>query len=90
MSRALTTAALRHLKGTGRVYGTTPFGFDRHGDLLVANKGEAEAVALARRMRDDGATLRDIAGELSRRGVPTKKGGRWAAETVRLVLRRVA
>jgi site-specific DNA recombinase len=85
-----TAAALRHLRTTGRVYGSTPFGFDRLGDLLVANAAEGEALALARQMRDDGATLRTIAAELTRRGVATKKGGAWAAETVRLVLRRAA
>jgi site-specific DNA recombinase len=85
-----TTAALRHLRESGRVYGSTPFGFDREGDALVPNAAEGKALGLAHRMRDDGATLREIASELTRRGVPTKKGGAWAAETVRLVLRRAA
>jgi len=85
-----TAAALHHLRATGRVYGSTPFGFDRVGDDLVPSVSEGEALALARGMRDDGATLRTIAAELTRRGVPTKKGGAWAPETVRLVLKRAA
>lgn len=35
-------------------------------------------------------TLREIADKLNANGVPTARGGRWAAATVRNVLRRVA
>jgi len=85
-----TAAALRHLRATGRVYGSTPFGFDRVGDDLVPSNPERKALDLAHAMRGKGSTLREIAAELTRRGVATKKGGRWASETVRLILRRAA
>jgi DNA invertase Pin-like site-specific DNA recombinase len=44
-----------------------------------------------RRAKADGAeTLREIADALNAASVPTAKGGRWAAATVRNVVRRVA
>lgn len=44
-----------------------------------------------RRAKNDGAeTLREIADALNAASIPTAKGGRWAAATVRNVLRRVA
>ena len=40
-------------------------------------------------MRDGGMTLRGIAEALEREGVPTMRGGRWQAETVRVIAKRV-
>lgn len=40
--------------------------------------------------RGAGATLREIAEELAADGVPTQRGGKWAAETVRKIARRMA
>ena len=37
-----------------------------------------------------GATLREVALELNARGVPTRKGGRWHASSVKLILDREA
>lgn len=39
-------------------------------------------------MRDGGATLRQVADELNRRGIKGHKGGQWHAASVRQVLLR--
>ena len=67
-----TKESLEHLRKTG---GGTP---------------RIEGVAIARmlELEERGMTLREIAEALTEEGVPTLKGGRWAAETVRRVLAR--
>jgi hypothetical protein len=41
-------------------------------------------------LRDAGQSLRQIAAELTRRGIRTMRGGAWTAATVQRVLLRVA
>ncbi len=50
---------------------------------------EPACVARIRQLRAVDTPLREIAAVLTEEGYRTKKGGRWAAETVRQVLRRV-
>lgn len=86
-----TTAALAHLRGQGRrVSGRIPFGFDLgdDGKSLVENPDEQKALRVIDRLRDEGLSLRGIAAELGRRGIATKMGAPWAAETVRKILTR--
>ncbi len=49
---------------------------------------EADTVARIRELREAGKSLRDIAVTLTVEGRATKRGGRWAAKTVRAVLAR--
>lgn len=81
-----TGLALAHKKAHLEAYAPTPYGFDREGDALVANSQELKAVAQIQLWRRAGWSLRDIAGELTRQQVPTKRGGAWAAATVKRLL----
>ena len=82
-----TAAALAHKKATGRVYGPTPFGFDRIGGDLVENPTEAAVVGRIRNLATDGRSLRSIASALNAEKVETKRGGRWHARTIGYLLR---
>ena len=81
-----TAAALAHKKAHLAPYASTPFGFDRQGDRLLENALEQEALLLIQAWREAGWSLRRIAQELTRRGIPTKKGGLWYAGTIRYLL----
>jgi DNA invertase Pin-like site-specific DNA recombinase len=91
MERRLTaeriTAALRHKKGQGQVYGPTPYGFDRAGNRLVPNGAEQKVIRQMRHWRQAGRTLAWIAETLTHRGIPAKRRGHWNAYGVRYILR---
>jgi site-specific DNA recombinase len=88
--KARTRAALAVKRARGEAYGETPFGYCREGDRLVADTEAQEAIGLILELRADGMSYRAIAAELVRRGVPTAKGGAWAAKTVRSITLRAA
>ena len=92
-----TRDALAHIKRDGVRLGGAGLGWtrseatDSNGRRVVENvKTEAETVARIVALRSEGASLREIAATLDAEGHTTKRGGRWAAETVRKVLARVA
>ncbi|MFQ5908084.1 MAG: recombinase family protein [Thermoplasmata archaeon] len=66
---------------------TTPFGFVRREGILVQKPEEADAVTGFFRMYRDGMSLRQIAEGANQRGLPTSRGGRWQASTIRHILR---
>jgi len=79
---------LRWKRKNGKVFGHEPFGFSRDGDNLVPDEAEQKALALIIELRARGYSLRKIARTLEARGIPTKRGGKWAAATVRKLLAR--
>jgi DNA invertase Pin-like site-specific DNA recombinase len=79
---------LRWKRKNGKVFGHPPFGFARDGDALVPVESEQQALDLIIELRTRGYSLRKIARALEARGVPTKRGGKWAAATVRKLLAR--
>lgn len=81
-----TEAALNHKKGNLEAYSPTPYGYDREGDTLTENAEEQEAINRIHALRSVGASLRAIAAELTRLGIPTKTGGKWYASTVKYIL----
>jgi len=81
-----TEMAMAHKKAHLEAYARTPYGFDREGNDFKENPQELETVAQIRAWRQEGWSLREIAGELTRQGVPTKRGGAWAAATVKYLL----
>lgn len=81
-----TEAALAHKKAHREAYAPTPMGFDREGNSLVVNEEEQRAVKFIREQREAGKSLRDIAGQLNDQGIPTKKGGKWHASTIKYIL----
>lgn len=84
--RARTRAALAAKKRRGEVVGTVAYGYRRTGALVVADEREQEIVRVVGELRAAGLSLREIAGELTRRGFTTRRGGRWFPETVRSIL----
>jgi DNA invertase Pin-like site-specific DNA recombinase len=97
MISARTKAALAAAKARGvKLGGTRP---NQHrldpalgrAALRQASMAFAARVApIAVQLRDNGMSLRQIAGEMSRRGVQTSRGGAWTAAAVRKVLLRAA
>ncbi len=90
-----TKAALAHIREQGGTLGREALGWrrgaalDEHGRRVVEpDDVEAATVARIRELRCEGHSLRAIAGQLGAEGRRTKRGGRWAAETVRNVLAR--
>jgi len=75
--------------GNGRKRtGHVPFGFDYLNHRLVKNSAEQAVIRMMRQHRADGLSLREIAGNLNQRLVPTKQNGVWQASTVREILAR--
>ena len=66
--------------------GHLPFGFGYH--QLVKNGAEQAAIRMMRQHRARGLSLREIAGNLNQRLIPTKQNGIWQANTVRGILAR--
>ena len=81
-----TAAALRHKREKMQPYSPTPFGFDRICDLLVLNHDEQKVIEDILDLREQGWSLRRIAGKLNQDGVETKRGGQWFGSTVRSVI----
>jgi DNA invertase Pin-like site-specific DNA recombinase len=92
MERNLIAERIRNVlswkRRNGKVFGHEPFGFSRDGDSLVPVEAEQKALELILDLRARGYSLRKIARALEARGIPTKRGGRWAAATVRKLLAR--
>ena len=90
--KARTRAALLAKKARGERYGQVPYGRRLAGDgvRLEPDRDEAAAIALIIELRAARTSLRDIAGELDRRGIPTKSGRPWKHSTVHDLLKRLA
>lgn len=71
-----TVASLGHLRAQGRRISATPYGFDLHEDglHLVPNPQEQKAIAMARRLRKKGLSLRKIADQLFKQGHSARSG----------------
>ena len=81
-----TVQALAHKKAHRQAYAPTPYGFERTGDALVPIASEQAVVRSIREWRASGLSLRAIVERLNAAGAPTKRGGKWASETVRYIL----
>ena len=92
LTRERTRSALALKKSNGQRVGTVPFGFDLAGDgmTLTPNESEQAAIADIRAMRARGMKLKQIAGDLTTREVPTKTGRspRWTHQVVARILKR--
>ena len=79
-----TSAALQVKKASGQRVGTIPFGYNLADDgiSLIENSDEQKTLNLIRQLRDRGMSFNRIAADLTRRGIATKKGGKWFAKTV--------
>ena len=81
---SLRLRAGRRRKGEkgGFAYGSPPLGWRAERGQLVVDEAEAEAVARMVELRNDGASLREIATVLTDEGHRTKRGARWHPQTV--------
>ncbi len=82
MTAARTKAALAVKKARGERVGAVPIGKRVEGGVLVDDDGEQRAIALARGLRGQGYSLRDIAVELELAGLRTRAGKGFAATQV--------
>lgn len=84
-----TRAALAVKKARGERVGAVPLGLAVAGDgvALVEDPAEARALALIAELRAAGLSVRAIAAELDRRGVPAR-GTRWHPTSVQRLLSR--
>lgn len=84
-----TKDALAFRKKSGKVYGKTPYGYDRVGDRLIANNLEQARISCLQILREDsGSSYQRLANWMNRNEYPTKSGGVWHASSVREVLLR--
>lgn len=84
-----TSAALQHKKANGEYTGgKVPFGYqlDDDGARLVECPEEQTILAEIQALRGEGLSLRKIADELNRRGVPRRNGNNWHHVAVKRVL----
>ena len=79
-----TATALGHKRAQRQVYGRTPFGYHRQGDVLVPNPVEQVTLAKAVAMDRAGASFREIGRMLTAAGARAKV---WQASSVRAMLR---
>ena len=92
-----TRFALAHLKAEGVLVGGVALGLRRTGvvdrdgrHVVERDEAEERTVAMIRDLRAEGRSLRSIAVALGEHGRRTKRGGTWAATTVKKVLDRLA
>jgi site-specific DNA recombinase len=99
--KARTRAALAAKKARGERTGQVPYGSRLTGEGppskkngmptgLATHPAETEALKLIRALGAAGWSRRQIAGELDRRGIPTKSGRPWKHSTVHDLLNRPA
>lgn len=71
--------------------GTCPYGYtlDESTNQFKVVPLEANVVRRIFRERIAGRSLRQIANDLTRDGIPTKRGGRWQANTVKTILENI-
>lgn len=81
-----TASALRHKKARREVYNHTPLGFHTVKGHLTPDDEETLIVREIFAARDQGKSLRAIAGDLNRRGIVGKRGGIFHASTIRAIL----
>lgn len=91
---ARTRSALTAAKARGTKLGNPDIATARkaaHSAIRAnADAFAANVLPLIREVQATGASLRQIAAALNARGIPTARGGRWAATQVRDYLRRAA
>lgn len=86
-----TKDALRHKRSRGERTGQIPLGFRlaEDGVHLVEDESEQHALATVRALRAEGKSVRGIAEEMNRRGIPAKGKRGWHKTTVHLYLTAV-
>jgi len=79
------TAALRHKRENGHVYGQTPYGFARRGQRLCENPEQQQVLKQIRTWRTAGHGYDRIAALLNQGSVAPPKGRAWYGATIRFL-----
>ena len=82
-----TKDAMRHMKAKGERVGAVPLGFRMADDGSRLEKDPAEQDARIQQLKAAGNTLRQIADELNRQGLTTRRGTAWHFQYVAAALR---
>jgi site-specific DNA recombinase len=82
-----TSDALTQKRQSGRVYGSTPFGYRRDGDRLLPDPAEQGLLVHAQAMDSSGWSYRDIAHFLNESGARPHRANTWHWSSVRAMLR---
>jgi DNA invertase Pin-like site-specific DNA recombinase len=93
LTRERTKSAMAVKQANGQRVGSTPYGYDLGADgaALIENAEEQRIVADIRQMRARRMKLREIASELTGRGIRTKTGkSRWSHQSIARILARRA
>lgn len=88
-----TKDAMQHKIRNGHRCSRTKYGFDLadDGKSMLPSHAEQATIELIRELRARGMTLREIAEELTMRGIPTKEGTpNWNHSIIRRILNRAA
>lgn len=87
-----TATAMQYKKQRSERVGSVPFGYDLDFDgvTLIANTAEQEVLRIITELREKGQSLRQIAAELTRRGITAKKGRAWSHSTIQRIVARSA
>ncbi|MCP4988022.1 MAG: recombinase family protein [Colwellia sp.] len=83
-----TKAALAHKKSKGERIGTVPYGYSCiDGTSLVSNPDEQAILNDINKLRQSGYKLREIAEQLNKDGLVTRRGSQWKVQTVHNLLK---
>ena len=85
-----TATALAYKRDKREVYAPTPYGYRREGGRLHESATEMDTVRRIHSLARQGQSNAAIARRLAADGTPTKRGGQWAAATVRRIVRNTA
>ena len=81
-----TRDALQYKKQNGEKYARVPFGYEDNDGELVPVKSELETIDFIKALRSKKVPMLQIANRLNDQGIPTKRGGKWFASTVKYLL----
>ena len=85
--RERTKETLRIKKENNKVYGNTPYGFDRNGDDLIENPKEKRLLKKMNTLKGKGFSYGDISLYLLKNRHKTKSGGKWTRQNVYKVMK---
>jgi DNA invertase Pin-like site-specific DNA recombinase len=88
IARRLRRGRTHKAEAGGYAYGAPPLGFRAEGGELVPDPGEQKAVKLIIQLKNEGASLRNIAVRLTAEGLEPKRGGAWHPMKVKRVVDR--
>jgi DNA invertase Pin-like site-specific DNA recombinase len=83
-----TASAMKVKRERLEVYSRPTIGFDAIDGRLIANDAEQALITRISSLRADGLSFGKIANQLNADKVPTKRGGRWFASTIKQILDR--